>query len=141
MRRHESASPAELRRFGLSIAVAFLFVAAVHWGLLWHRSGVMPSFPVVLPAFALMSAVLSLFSPTTLRPLHIVSEKVMNAVAWVITYVLLTVAFIVLFLPAGLVLRIAARDPLKRAPDSSVSSYWEKAEIQSDSFESYLRQF
>lgn len=141
MRPPESPSSAELRRFGLSVAAALLFMAAIHWILLWRRLGVVPPLPAVLPVLALISGVIALLSPLALRPFYVVSEKAMNAVAYLITYMLLTLAFYAVFVPAGLVLRLTAHDLLKRARDSSAPSYWEDAEKHSDSFESYFRQF
>ena len=46
------------------------------------------------------------------------------ALGFVMTRVILTVAFVVLFVPVGLVFRVIGRDVLRQRPDPEAASYW-----------------
>ena len=63
-------------------------------------------------------------APAALRPLHAVWIPVGRGIARALTWLLLTIVFVVVVTPYGLVARILRKDPLEREIDRSRSSYW-----------------
>ena len=63
------------------------------------------------------------------------------ALNWVMTRVLLTIAFYLLVTPVALVYRLVAGDPLKRRWEPSESTYWEPPDEQPSDIDAYRNQF
>lgn len=108
----------ELRTFGLSLAV----VCLIWVGILWWR-GHTGAIPYLLGASPIL-ALLALVAPVALGPIHKVWMPVAKGVAKVLTWLLLTIAFYVVFTPFGVIMRTIGRDPLERKLDRGASSYW-----------------
>ena len=123
------------RNFGIVMAVAITVLGLIRWGL--HR-GAAPMWFFYVAAALL---VLGLVAPRTLRPVLVVWLRFSLALNWVMTRILLTVAFFLLIVPTRALLRIAGKDPLNRAWDPKAASYWEPAEEQPKELERYLNQF
>ena len=110
-------TPGKLRSFGLLIGgVLGLIAAVVYW-----RGGA--------GALALLSggvalAVIGLARPAWLRCVYIPWMGLALVLGFVMTRVLLTLVFVALFVPMGLLMRAFGRDPLKRTLDRSAPSYW-----------------
>lgn len=81
------------------------------------------------------------FNPRTLRPLFKIWMKVARTVGKFNTQIILTLAFIIIFIPVALVMRLIRRDTMqKRFTDKS--SYWEECKIAGVSDKKrYERQF
>jgi hypothetical protein len=107
----------ELRKFGLVMAAALAVVAAL---LLWrHR----PAWPYLAGA-AVVLGVLGLAAPGLLRPFE---KAWMTFAGWlsvVMTYVVLTLAYVLVVTPLGLLRRLGGRDPLRLKLDRKAPSYW-----------------
>jgi hypothetical protein len=119
-KRDSKRERARLRRFGLTVGLAFWVVGAL---VLWRRHA-----PLPLPAvFGGAGALLLLgagLAPSLLRPIEWVWMKLANALGWVMTRVVLGVIFLLVFTPAGLVRRVLGKDPLELRFDRRVESYW-----------------
>jgi hypothetical protein len=106
-----------LRNFGLTVGAAFLVLAAL---LLWkHRS--------LWPLFAALGGLLVLTGlavPRWLRPVERVWMKIALALGWVMTRVILGIVFVLVFTPAGLIMRLLGKDPLELRFDNQRASYW-----------------
>jgi Saxitoxin biosynthesis operon protein SxtJ len=112
------ATRGELRTFGLTLGGVCLLWAAV---LFWRgESGGARWFLGAAPVLALAA----LAAPGTLRPVHRVWMPVTRAVARGLTWVMLTVVFLVVFTPYGVVSRLLGRDPLEQKIDRRRASYW-----------------
>lgn len=126
----------ELRKFGLVMAVAILVLALIRWAL--HGFHAWPwYFTYVAVAFG----VLGLAAPRLLQPVFWVWIKFALAINWVMTHLLLTLAFFVLILPTRVILRLVGNDPLNRAWNPEALSYWDEPEEQPEEFDRYLNQF
>jgi hypothetical protein len=133
----QDASPAgrrRLRRFGLTVGTAFMILAAF---LLWkHR-----------PAWAPCAAVggvlvlLGLAAPVVLGPVERVWMKLAGYLGWFMTRVILGLVFLLVFTPAGLIMRVLGKDPLKLRFDRRAASYWELRKDQDRSPERMERMF
>jgi hypothetical protein len=124
------------RNFGLVLAAGIAILGLIRW--IWHGFGAFPWWFFYIAAGFL---VVGLAVPRVLQPLLVVWLAFGLAMNWVMTRVLLTVAFFVLFIPVRVILLLAKKDPLNRAWDPNAPSYWEEAEEQPKEFERYLNQF
>lgn len=124
----------ELRRFGLTMGAAFLVLGAF---LLWrHRI----SWPYV-GALGGLFLLCGLLWPGALGPVQWLWMKVARAMGWFMTRVILTVIFIVIFSPAGLIMRLLRRDPLRLRLRPDAPSYWHGRESDDRSPERMERMF
>jgi hypothetical protein len=108
----------ELRQFGLALGGVCLLWAAVFW---WRGRGT--PIPWLLGAAPIL-ALLGLAWPEALGPLHRVWMPLARGFARVLTWILLTLVFWLVFAPYGLILRALGKDPLERRIDRSRASYW-----------------
>ena len=109
----------ELRTFGISLGVVCLIWA----GILWWRGhgGPIPWLVGAAPVLVL----LGLLAPIALWPLHRVWMPVAKFIARVLTWLLLTLAYYLVFTPFGIVMRILGKDPLHRRFRPDAATYWE----------------
>ena len=109
----------ELRTFGLSLGVVCLLWA----GILWWR-GQASAVPWLLAASPIL-ILLGLVAPIALRPIHWVWMPVARGIARVLTWLVLTLAFYLVFAPFGIVMRMLGKDPLHRRFEPDAATYWE----------------
>ena len=114
-------APAErkqLREFGLVFAAGLVIM----FGLLlpWLAGRPWPLWPWIAAAVFVTPA---LAFPQVLRPLNALWLKTGHVLGWVNTRIILGVVYFVVFLPAGLLLRVLHKDPMHRNFDASAASY------------------
>ena len=110
-----------VRRFGLAVGGVFLALVAVS---AWRHGGVLgPIARGFLGAGGLLVG-LGVAAPGALLPVYRVWMTAALAMGFAMTRVILTVAFVFVFLPVGLAFRLVRRDPLHQRPDPSAASYW-----------------
>lgn len=131
----------EQRNFGLVMAGAFTLLGFVRWGLHWRASDEMPSLPYVFLVVAAVFLFLGLVAPRSLEPLFVVWIKLALVLNWIVTHIVLSIAFFLTVLPIGILIRLFGNDPLDRALDSDAESYWKKAEYRRDDPDQYTKQF
>lgn len=126
----------EQRKFGLVMAAGISVVGLIRW---WaHGFGEPPLyFFYVAAAFA----VLGLAVPLVLKPFFYVWMKFALAINWVMTRVMLLLAFWILIVPTRVLMKLFADDPLKRQWLPEETSYWEDAEEQPEEMDRYTKQF
>ena len=107
----------ELRRFGLSLALALSVVGGL---LVWRER---PAGFYLLAASALMLLAAGLF-PTLLRPLEWLLTRGGRVFTAVLTYVVLTLSFLLVITPMGLLLRLLRNDLLALKPAPNQPSFW-----------------
>lgn len=134
MKRVDVTSRKEQRKFGLTMAVAFAVLAALRW---WIASRT----PYLLLALAAVFLLAGLIVPRALGPVFAVWMRFAEAVNWVMTRVLLTLAYFGLITPARYLNDWFGSDPLKRSWDASAASYWEEPDEQPDGIEPYRNQY
>lgn len=109
---------AELRSFGFIFAglVALLFGLLLPWifdrnwpGWPWYVGGVVGS--------------LALVAPVILYPLYRVWMAFGLVMGWINTRLILGLLFFVVMLPIGLIMKVLAKDPMRRRIDPEATSY------------------
>ena len=123
------------RTFALTFALAVAMLGAIRWAL--YRHGM----PIEFFVAALALAAVGLAVPRAIAPVMRAWEQVARGMNWVLTRLLLTLAFVFMIIPARVLIRFFGRDPLKRAWDPFAATYWEDAEEQPTDIRSYYNQF
>lgn len=118
--RPAGPGPGELRRFGFTLAGAFLALGALF--LWWERA---PG-PYLLAVGAALAALAGAV-PRWLAPVHRGWMALADVLARAANRVVLSLVFYLVITPAGLVARLAGWDPLGRRPTDD-DSYWERRE-------------
>lgn len=109
---------AELRRSALTLAGGIAGVFGLILPLLFHRS--LPAWPWMLATVLVASALLC---PERLRPIFRWWMAFAHVLGRVNSVVLLSVVFIAVVSPIGMILRLFGYDPLCGKRSDSVSSY------------------
>ncbi len=109
-------SPAEGRRFGLTVGGAFLGLA----GLLWWRGAELVALVAGSAGGLLVAAGLAV--PARLGPVQRGWMSLALAISQVTTPVFTAVVYFAVLAPFGVVRRTLGRSPIRRAPHQS--SYW-----------------
>ena len=132
----DTSSRKEQRNFGIVMAVAIAVLGLIRWAI--HGGG-----PLPMPFFyvAAVFLALGLLAPRVLQPVLVVWLKFALAVNWVMTHLLLTVAFLGIITPMRVILRLLGKDPLNRAWDHEAPTYWEEPDDQPTEFQRYFNQF
>lgn len=128
---------AAARRQG-AIGGAVGLAAAAALAFLLHRRG--PA--MVVAALSVLIALLALAAPLTLyRRLAAALDRLGSWVAAAVTWLLMTVLFFLLFLPVGLVMRVAGKLTFTRFADPSLGTYWTATDQRPHPADSYRKQF
>ena len=130
----ERPSPAELRRFGLTVGAAFLVLASISW---W-RGHVWP--PRVFGGLGVALIVPGLLMPRVLGPVQRGWMRGATVLGEINGRIILSVLFFLVIWPIGRVLRLR-RDPLDRSLADGETSVWVKREKIPVERERYERQF
>lgn len=132
---NRNPSRRELGWFGVSMTA----VLAVLGGIAYWRFHA----PVVAQVFgiaSLLTAVLYLTIPAARRPLYLIWMFATYPIGWLLSHVILAVAYFLVITPIGLLMRICGYDPMQRQIDHSTRSYWIPRPASRES-SSYFRQF
>ncbi len=110
-------SPAELRRFGVTVAIPLVLLTALG---VWRGHTILPA---LLGGLAAALGGLALLAPGLLSPIHTLWMGGVHALAWVNTRVLLGLVYFLIMTTTGVVMRLMGRDPLDRRLRDR-PSYW-----------------
>ena len=117
----------EIRKERRDIRIVFLIFSAIFAVFAWRHYPSIASY--VLMGVILIMLPLIAFSPIILRPVFKLWLKVAHALGWFNTQVLLSIVFIFIFIPTGLVMKLFRKDPMKRKMLVE-ETYWEPYEIE-----------
>ncbi len=98
-----------LRDFGLTTGAIIVGLFGLLFPWLFDRP-----FPVWPWVVATVLALWALTLPNTLRPVYRGWMAVGHVLGWVNTRIILAVLFYLVFLPAGMIMRILGKDPMAR---------------------------
>ena len=117
----------EIKKEKRDIRIVFLIFSAIFAVFAWRHYPSIASY--VLMGLILIMLPIIAFSPTLLRPVFKLWLKVAHAVGWFNTQVLLSIVFILMFIPIGLIMRLFRKDPMKRKMLAE-ATYWEPYELE-----------
>lgn len=121
-----SSESRRLRKFGVTVGAAFGILGAV---LTWRGASAGP----FLLALAVLLVGSGLAVPRVLRPIEMVWMRVATAIGYVMTRVILVLAYYLVITPMGLLLRLLGKDLLGLRIERDRSSYWEPPEADGSS--------
>lgn len=107
----------ELRSFAYVMTGAFAIIGGIVW---WNDGWAMP-YLFGISGFFLVTGVLV---PQILRPLEWAWMKFAVVLSFVMTRVILTLAYFLMITPFGLVMRMFGKDLLSLKLDKSKETYW-----------------
>jgi len=107
----------ELRKFGITMAIAFAVIAGILW---WREKEVWQTLAIIAGVFL----VGGLIFPKLLFPIEWAWMKLAHYLGVVMTYVLVTLTFYLAITPMGLLIRLFGKDLLSRRFDRQAKSYW-----------------
>jgi len=108
----------DFRKFGLIIGI----MIAVIFGLFfpWLLTYDVPLWPWIITGTFWAWAIVI---PATLKPVYYAWMIIGRRLEWLNTYIVLGILFYVVFLPMGLLLKLAGKDPMTRKIYKNVNSY------------------
>jgi Saxitoxin biosynthesis operon protein SxtJ len=112
-----------LTSFALIVSAGFIVIAALQW-----RRGAAEWVWVTLLAIVAVLLLAAAFAPALLRPVYRVWMRIGEALGWINTRILLTLVFVLVVAPIGLVMRLFGRSPIATAKKDS---YWTNVEPHS----------
>ncbi len=122
------------------IRLVFLIFCAIFSALAWKHFPSISSY--MLTGLVLIMLPFIAFSPLLLRPVFKLWLKVAKAIGWFNTQVILTVVYILVFIPFGLLISLVRKDQMKRKLLVEEETYWEPYEQGGlDDRNRYERQF
>ena len=127
-------SPADLRKFGLTIGIVLLVVAAI---LLLTGKASYPIWGIISAAFILSG----LLFPIILKPLNKVWMSLAIVLGWIMTRVILAILFYIGLTSVRFIAMIFNKRFLNTKIDTSADTYWEKREKKPFDPTTYERQF
>ncbi len=127
----------QLRQFGGLWLVVLSVFAVLAW-----RSGKPVAVVAALVALAVLIPAIGWLVPRLLRWVWIGMSLVAWPIGTVVSFTVLTLVFVVVVTPVGLVMRLLGRDPLERRFEPDSASYWAPRPVEgSADLRRYLRQF
>ena len=124
----------DLRKFGIIIGLILLVIAGF---LFWKEK---ESFQILL-TFGVIFFFLGIAIPFILKPIYWVWMIFATIFGWIMTRVILSLIFYIIFTPIGLILRIFGKQFLEFNWDHSKQSYWNLRTVETFNKENYERQF
>ncbi len=109
----------ELKKFGYVIGIALGLLALL---LFWKDKSAAIYFAYIGGSIFFLGIVY----PIALKPLYISWMSFAVVLGFFMTRLILSLLFIVIFTPAGIVIRLLGKDPLNQKIEKQKSSYWLK---------------
>lgn len=116
------------RKFGYVVAGALLFITAFQY-FFKHKHD------IIIFIIAIVLLLFTLVKPIWLTPLRIVWDKIGHILGIINTYVLLSIFYLVILTPLGLVMRLFGTDILKLKLSPAKTTYWEPASADESKME------
>lgn len=109
----------ELKEFGMIMGLILLIIAGI---LLWKENSIWYAFFSLAFVFILSGVIF----PPSLALVERWWTKLGMGMGHVMTHVILTILFIVVMTPIGLMLRLFGKKLLDLTPDPSLKTYWKE---------------
>jgi hypothetical protein len=107
----------EYRKFGLTLGIFLQILAGI---LFWRESQIYQAIFFIGAGLTVLGIIL----PKFLKPFYLLWMGLAVTIGHVMSRVILTLIFVLVFAPVGLVMRMLRKDLLKEKFDPSASSYW-----------------
>ncbi len=112
---------AALRRFGQVVGGVLLLIGGA---IGWRHGWTLTTAAQILLGLGGLLVVLGTVVPHALRGVYRGWMALALVLGYVMTRVLLSVVFLAVVTPIGLLMRLFGHDPMRRTPDASAPTYW-----------------
>jgi len=126
------------RRDHLVLGTGLAVVCGVIGALRWHAAAATAAYTWWIGGVALMALLIA--APRFGRWFYVGWMYATYPIAWMVSHLILGVAYYLVATPIGLAMRLFGRDPLRREFDKSAQSYWIARRPNRDNAR-YFRQF
>ncbi len=116
----------DIKKERRDIRLVFLIFSAIFSALAWKHFPSISSY--VLMGLVIIMLPLIAFFPILLRPVFKLWLKVAKAVGWFNTQIILSIVYILIFIPVGLLMRLFRKDQMGRKLLKAEETYWEAYE-------------
>ncbi len=113
-----------LREFGIIFCIVGIVLAAISF----YKNGFLTSASLILFAAALAFLASGLFTPNILKPFHKVWMSLAVIMGYILSHVVLLIAFFLVITPMGLLLRLIRKDILDLKLNKSDATFWKDYE-------------
>ena len=124
----------DLRNFGITVGIILLIISGF---LFWNEKETYKIFLVISISLFLTS----IAKPAVLKPVYWVWMIFATILGWIMTRVILSLLFFIIFTPIGLILRFFGKQFLELQWDKSKESYWNFRTNEHLKKENYEKQF
>jgi hypothetical protein len=111
----------QLRQFA---GIWFPAFWAVVGGMLWYRTGVLPTVVIVLWVVAAVISLAGIINPRWIRPVFITWMRLAYPIGWTVSHLMLAIIYYLAITPIGVLMRLMGRDPMQRRLDRQAPTYW-----------------
>ena len=127
-------SAKSIRKFGFILAGLFVAVSAF---LLYKENSIW----IVFAISGFITAIISFLIPKLLTPIYLILTVFSTVIGYFVSKIILSLMFIIFFVPVGLFTRLVGKDLLNKKIDRSSTTYWLKKETPAPPKEQYERLF
>ncbi len=121
--KHINSASRDVRKFGLTFSILCFGVA-----VFFFYKGSSAWIPFLGGSLFFLST--GLWAHPVLKPIYVGWMSFAFALGWINTRIILGLVFFLIFTPAGLVIRMLGKDPLRLRFDRQARSYWVKRKAQ-----------
>jgi len=123
------------RQFGAVGCVMLIAVAAIA-----HFRG-HPHSPYVFGGLSVFFFIVRFIVPPLMLPVYKGWMAAAKAISWAMNNLILGIAFFIVFTPAGLIMRLLGKDPMRRRFSADAVSYWQIRKEEPFDKERYEKRF
>ncbi|MDP6401058.1 MAG: SxtJ family membrane protein [Candidatus Marinimicrobia bacterium] len=124
----------DLRKFGITIGVILLIIAGF---LFWKEK---ESFQILL-TFGITFCILGIMIPFILKPIYWIWMIFATILGWIMTRIILSLLFYIIFTTIGLTLRLFGKQFLSLRVDKLNNSYWNDRKTEKRVLKDYEKQY
>ena len=135
MKMNAAEEKKHARRFGAFAFAAFAAVAALS-----HFRG-HPHSPYIFGGLSAFFFIVRFIIPPLMLPVYKGWMTVAKGISWAMNHLFLAAAFFLVFTPAGLLMRLLGKDPMRRRFKTNAVSYWQLRKDEPEDSKRYEQRF
>ena len=133
---NRNPSPRQLRQFA---GIGLPLLCGVLGAVLYWKFG-LPAVALSVWGGGVVVGLIGLLRPSLIRPVFIACMYAALPPGWLLSHLILTLLYYLVFTPVGLWLRLVRGDPMARRADKAAETYWQPREPAA-TIERYFKQY
>ena len=129
-----TSTKSDLRKFVITVGIVLLIISGL---LFWKGNDLFQ--PLLIVSIIFLASGLAV--PTIFKPVYWVWMVFATILGWVMTRVILSVVFFLVFAPIRLIARMFGKRFLELRWDNAQNTYWEYRPANKNDLKSYEKQF